>query len=218
MIGSSPASRLRTDLGRRVELVSMDPHHLDISIGLYLREAEGGPVGTVHSYSTRGGTAERLAQIASIMRAMVGLEPADDPAAVRFGCGTWHGAAARRLFLEACKRRPDAPIEPALLEVTDSRTQQRIVVLRRHAGTYEVQAHGVAEGDSSRAPAIGRAIARLAELETSEDGALVTFPCGAFHDELIALLLERAQNLRAILREEELQANRGVLSAPSAQE
>ena len=33
-----------------------------------------------------------------------------------------------------------------------------------------------------------------------------------------ALLLSRAQNLRQLLREEEMQASRGVLSAPSAQE
>jgi hypothetical protein len=47
---------------------------------------------------------------------------------------------------------------------------------------------------------------------------VVAFPCGAEHDALIGLLLVRAQNLRAVLREEEMQSTRGVLSAPSAQD
>jgi hypothetical protein len=46
----------------------------------------------------------------------------------------------------------------------------------------------------------------------------VSFPCGERHDALVGLLLVRAQNLRAALREEELTATRGILAAPSAQE
>ena len=50
------------------------------------------------------------------------------------------------------------------------------------------------------------------------DRVIVRFPCGESHDQLIGLLLVRAQNLRAVLREEEMKASRGVLAAPSAQE
>jgi hypothetical protein len=209
---------VRTELGRRVELVSMDPHHENISIGLYLRDGAGGPVGTVHSYSRRAGTAERMVNIAETMRELGGLESGHD-VEVRFTCGTWHGAAAKRLFLEACKHDPATPIPSSALEVPDTRSEQRISVIPGEGGSYEVRAEGATEEVPSRAPAIARAIAKLAPLDTrGEDDTTVVFPCGASHDELIALLLNRAQNLRQILREQEMAASRGVLAAPSAQE
>jgi hypothetical protein len=62
-------------------------------------------------------------------------------------------------------------------------------------------------------------MAKLAQLDVrGEDETTVVFPCGERHDQLVGLLLGRAQNLRQILREEEMAASRGVLAAPSAQE
>ena len=50
------------DIGRRIELVPMDPHFNDISIGLYRQNANHGnntPVFLVHTYShTSGATIE----------------------------------------------------------------------------------------------------------------------------------------------------------------
>ena len=43
------------DLGRRIELVPMDPHFHNISIALYRQEAGDGPVFQVHSYSNQEG-------------------------------------------------------------------------------------------------------------------------------------------------------------------
>ena len=45
----------------------------------------------------------------------------------------------------------------------------------------------------------------------------VAFPCGHAHDALIGLLLKRAPNVRAVLREQEAALTRGVLAAPSQQ-
>jgi hypothetical protein len=197
----------------------MDRHHEDISVGLYVRDGADGTVATVHSYSGRDGVGERLREIASAVAVMGGLEVGDDGVSLRFPCSTWHATAARRVFLEACKHDPAEPFEPKPLEAPDSRTEQTIRIEPLGDGAYEVHAEGVGEGEQSRAPAIGRAMAKLAELEADEgDRAIVRFPCGQAHDELIGLLLGRAQNLRAVLREEEMQASRGVLAAPSAQE
>lgn len=209
---------VRTDLGRRIELVSMDPRCEDISIGLYVRDADGGPVGCVHSYSSRLSAPARLVAIAQTMRQLGGLQ-AGEGVELRFACGTWHHAAAKRLFIEAVRHDPAIPAEPGPLAVADTRSDQRIEVRPRDGGAYEVVAEGATDEVPSRAPAIARAMAKLAELETvGEQGTVVVFPCGQRHDELVSLLLRRAQNLRQILREEEMQASRGVLAAPSAQE
>jgi hypothetical protein len=196
----------------------MDARFEDISVGLYVRDGDGGPVGTVHSYSARPGTPVRLAAIAQTMRELGGLGAGGD-VEVRFPCGTWHHAAAKRLFIEGCKHDPATPAQASPLEAIDARSGQRIEVVHRGEGSYEVLADGATGEVPSRAPAIARAMAKLAELGMPDDAAtVVTFPCGERHDELVGLLLVRAQNLRQLLREEELQASRGVLAAPSAQE
>ena len=195
----------------------MDPHHADISIGLYVHETPHGPRATVHSYSRAAGTSARLAQVAETICKMAGLRQGQSATEIEFTCGSWHSAAARRLFLEACKQRPGETPAAPVLESPDTRTGQTIVVSPLGDGAYHVDARDVGDDETSRAPAITRAIAKLAELEL-DDGLVVRFPCRRPHDELIALLLTRAQNLRAILREEELQASRGVLAAPSGQE
>jgi hypothetical protein len=212
-------ARAGDDLGRRVELVSMDRYMEDISVGLYVRDGETGPVATVHSYSRREGVPERLEYIAHALSELGGMRRLDDPVTVAFPCGTWHATAARRLFLDACKHDPSTPLEPRPLEAPDTRTDQTILVEPLGGGAYEVQARGVTGDEQSRAPAIARGIAKLAELERDEgERSIVRFECGSDHHELIGLLLGRAQNLRAVLREEESQAGRGVLAAPSAQE
>ena len=52
-----------TSVGRRIELVSMDPHCADISIGLYRQERAEGTVGRVHTFSGRDEAAARIAQL-----------------------------------------------------------------------------------------------------------------------------------------------------------
>jgi hypothetical protein len=214
------------DIGRRAEILPMDPRCGDITLALYRQEGGQGPVGLVHTYSSRPGAAERAAFVAQAMRVLGGLEalglsaPGDPvgAATVRFSCGAWHTRAAKRLFLEACKVDPDAPLAARPLVIDEAKSGQRIRVEPAGPGAYRVTAEGGEEGAPSRAPAVARGLAKLAELELSDDPELVSFPCGSSHDALVGLLLPRALNVRSALAEEELKAARGVLSAPGAKE
>jgi hypothetical protein len=204
-----------TDIGRRVELVPMDGHCHDISIALYLQQRAAGPAGLVHTYSSNADAPGRIAFVAQAMAILGGLET--DGELVRFPCGTWHAAAARRLFLEACKLESSATVGPRPLEATDARTGQGIRVEPLGEGRYRVLAEHAAEGAASRAPAVAAGLAKLAELAVPEDEpSVVAFPCGEGHDALVGLLLPRALNVRQTLREQEALSSRGVLSAPSA--
>ena len=197
----------------RVELVPMDAHCLDISLALYRRDTEDGPVGLVHSYSSKPGAGDRVGFVAGAMVVLGGLEPAEDGTPLlRFGCGTWHGAAARRAFLEACKFDPAAPLAPPPLETVDGAGGQTIRVERLGAGSYRV----VAE-EPERASEVASGLAKLAELVPGDEPAVAWFSCGVDHDALVGLLLRRAINVRATLQEEEAKASRGLLVAPSAQ-
>jgi hypothetical protein len=197
----------------------MDPHFFDISVGLYLNATPDEAIAAVHSYSSKPGAAERTVFIGRVMAVLGGLEiVAEHDALLRFSCGSWHAAAAKRLFLEACKHDPSAQLAPRPLETLDTRSGQSIQVEPLGGGAYRVNSEGATEDTPSRAPAIASALAKLGELSTSDDPVVVSFPCADDHDSLVALLLLRAQNLRAALREEEMKASRGVLAAPSAQE
>jgi diacylglycerol kinase family enzyme len=62
---------------------------------------------------------------------------------------------------------------------------------------------------------VSNGLKKLAEMSAAE--GRLAFGCGMPHDLLTGMLLPRALNVRAVLREEEMAATRGVLAAPSAQ-
>jgi hypothetical protein len=211
--------QIRTDLGQRVELVSMDPTFHDISVGLYRKETEDGPVAVVHSYSSKPGTDGRVAFIRNALLTLGGLAPVDGDSdgALRVPCRRWHNAALKRLFLDCFRVDPAAELEPKSLSAPDTRSEQTITLVPLGNGVYRVDSEGATDAEPTRAPAIARALVRLAQLE-QVDETTVSFDCGHDHHELMGVMLVRAQNLRAALREEELIATRGVLAAPGAQE
>jgi hypothetical protein len=215
MIDAQPAPRVRDDLDHRIELVSMDRHCADITVALYL--TSGGTGAVVHSYSARPDVPGRLGWLAATMRHLGGMNGSGR--AVGYECGTWHERAARRAFLEACKLDPSLPVAARPSTVDDPRTNQTVTVTPHGAGAYRVNTVAADSTAVSRAPAVAAGLAKLADLDIDpDDNTVVRFSCGAPHDELVALLLPRAINVRAALREQELATSRGVLVAPSAQE
>src|SRR5262249_1930767 len=123
----------------------------------------------------------------------------------------------KRLFLDCFRIDPDDELTQRPLQAPDTRSEQMITLVPLGDGAYRVESSAPADGEESRAPAIARALVRLVQLEEMDE-TTVRFPCGRDHHELMGLMLVRAQNLRAALREEELTAGRGVLAAPSAQQ
>src|SRR5690348_7593243 len=107
------------DLGRRIELVSMDPHFSNITIGLYEPDVDGAPEYLVHSYSGLAGVRGRLDFIAHAMQVLGGLELHDGR--LHFPCAVKHQLAMRRVFLEACKLAPQAILEPRPLSVLEKK-------------------------------------------------------------------------------------------------
>lgn len=206
----------REDAWTRVELVGMDPQCEDISVALYRRTAVDVPSGVVHTYSKRAGAAERVVRIAEAMRVLGGLE--GDGAEVRFRCGTWHPNAAKRIFLEGVKADQSQPVEALPLVIVDRKTGQTITADALGGGGYRLLAEGVEEGVPSRAVTAGRGMRKLAQLPDSDEDIAFAFECGQEHDALVGMLLPRAVNVRDTLREEELIAARGLLTAPGSGE
>ena len=202
------------DLGRRIELISRDPHFQEISIGLYRQE--GNPARfLVHSYSTKQGASEHIAKIRQGMVVLGGMTEEDGY--LSFPCGYDHLSAVRRVFLESGKFATDvAEVRP--LQTLDKKSGLTIQVTGLGDGVYEVSAEGDGKSPERRIKVVANGIAKLGEtifVDGQEDQ--VQFPCRQAHDALTGLLLVRAPNVRALVREEELVAARGVLAAPSQQ-
>lgn len=215
------------DIGSRVELLSMDGQFHDITVALYRRSESGGrPVYRVHTYSGRPGADGRAAAIAAAMRALGGLEAVPGGTAdLAFACGGSHEVAVRRLFLEACKLDPATPAAPRPLSLDDRKSGLRVQAESLGEGQYRVGAasDGDPEAMAQRLGAVANGLMKLGGMRpvaTAGGEAVagcVAFDCGRPHDELVGLLLARAANVRAVVREQEAMAARGVLAAPSQQ-
>ena len=212
------------DIGRRIELIPIDPHFHDITIGLYrqhITDATTGndfPAFLVHTYSQITGATERIEEVAQTMQTLGGMLKTPE-GLLYFPCKNIHEAACRRVFLEACKLASNTHTEPRPLNILDRKSQLTITVDSTGDGIYRVNADGEGRGAARRISAIAGGLMKLGEMETVEtdNKDTVAFACSQSHDALIGLLLIRAPNVRIVLREEEMGASRGVLSAPSQQ-
>ena len=207
------------DLGRRIELVSMDSQFHDITIGLYEVSSTRPTEFVVHSYSGQPGTSQRVSFISSAMRTLGGMvSGTDDPNYLMFECGLPHRAACRRLFLECCKIPNADALEERSSKSIDKKTGSTIAVVSGGDGLFEITSNDKGEEIDRRLSMIAQGFIKLAELEQLGNSATqVRFPCGLPHDSIMKLLLVRAMNARAAMREQELKSKQGVLLAPSAQ-
>jgi hypothetical protein len=203
------------NIGRRIELIPMDPHFHEISIGLYRQDGDL-PRFVIHSYSTKAGVEDRLLFIRQAMVILGGM--IEDGDYLSFACGQEHNAAVRRAFLEAGKISPDIGLEPKPLNTLDKKSGLTLVVSGKGSGLYEVTAEGEGKHPDRRIKVAANGLAKLGEMhlvDGREDQ--VQYVCTQDHDALTGLLLVRAPNVRAIVREQEMASSRGVLAAPSQQ-
>ena len=209
------------DLGRRIEIYSMDKRCHDISLGLYQRDFAGESQFLVHTYSPVVGTSERVAFIRQTLVTMLGLEPAEEEGQgwLRFPCRYEHKRTIKRAFLDLCKLETGVVLEVKPLTAFDKKAEGDLTAKSLGDGRYLVQGAEDTPAMARRTVALARGFVKLCEMEFLEgDETTVCFPCRQSHDEIIGLMMFRAQNVRAAMQEEEMTAGRGVLAPPSRQE
>ncbi len=198
----------------------MDSHFHNISIALYQQDRDMGPEFLAHTYSGIDAAQQRIDFVLRAMAVLGGMEPsADSPERLRFPCEAAHTLATKRLFLEACKAPPADDVAPRPLTVFDKKSSANVSAANLGDGNYQLSTDGETQEAKDRRDAIAVGLVKLAELDwVDEEAGKVAFSCGRPHDELVGLLLPRALNVRSFLRQQEMAAARGQLSAPSAQE
>lgn len=210
--------RLRS-IGRRVELVAMDGHCQDITLGLYEQAGRDGARFLVHTYSSREGSAERVRFVSRAMAVTGDMElDQDDKTTLRFPCGRPHRVACKRIFLEAAKLATGTALEARPLEIFDRKKRKTIRVAGLGEGEYLARTEGKSGTQDRRAAVAVLGLVKLGNMEPVRGTSdRVRFACSTPHDAAVGLLLTRALEVRAALREIESRAARGVLAAPSSQ-
>ena len=207
------------DLGRRIELFSLDRYCDDISLALYCQYIGPLPTFLVHTYSSRPGAQARANFVSESLQRLVGLQSEDRPGWLKFPCQSNHQRALKRAFLDVCKLEPGTMPEVRPLTISDKKAGCNLTAVSLGNGVYQINAAKPTQVALKRADAMARGFVKLCDMHVVDDiGGRFGFPCQSQHDEMIGMLMVRAQNARAAVREEQLVASRGILAAPSQQD
>jgi len=201
--------------GQCLELVAVDPHFHEITVGLY--EKDG--VLTVWSYSGKSGVHERLRQIRDRLVSLGGLSPIEGTSIqARLPCGDVHLRPLRLLIAQAVEKSPDSDIPTGEIVIRDLRSPLLLRATPREEHgrwAYAISAEGEAERPELRVRATVAGLIRRGDMQLTGPNELA-FSCGARHDELVRLLLPYARNLRAVQDELEGQMTTQTLGFSSS--
>ncbi len=195
--------------GDCVELVPMDPHFHDISVGLYERDC----VATVWTFSRRPGVEDRMREIVDRLIHLGGMERADEWNRVRFHCGRMHTRPLKFLTTTAVERTAERD-RPEELRIQDSKSALTIEMTGGQSGdryVYRVSVTGEARNPALRLRAIIAGFLRYGEMEKIDD-TTVSFDCGQRHDGLARLILPYSRNISAVEDALEADALRGQMT------
>ncbi len=184
-------------LGRCLELVSMDPHFHDVTVGLYYT----GNVTTVWSFSRVPGIEGRIEQIRDRLVALGGLIPVEgthDKAV--FPSESIFEKPLRFLFTETVEKDPSIAPPDGPITSPDTKSRLTFTVTGSQSDdkyVYTVTAEGEAPRPQSRIRAVVGGYMRYGECERVTPDSFV-FPDNARHDEMARVLLPFARNVSAI--------------------
>jgi len=183
--------------GRCLELVAVDPHFHEITVGLYEKDS----VLTVWSYGAKPGVNDRLRQIRDRLVRLGGLLPVEDTHnQATLPCDRIHVHPLQLLVTQAVEKSPHREIPTGDIAVKDLRSPLLLKAKpRRESGrwVYMISAEGEAERPELRVRATMAGLIRHGEMQLTGPTE-VAFSCGARHDELVRLLLPYARNIRAV--------------------
>ena len=180
--------------GECLELVPMDPHFHDISVGIYVKDGTC----TVWTFSRKPGVEERIWKIRDQIVALGGLAPVKrSHNQIKFPCEYIHMRPLKFLMAQAVGKDPDYSLPTGDMSIKDTKTKLMLSIGGREEDgrwVYQVSGEGEAPNIPMRLRLVVAGFVRYGEMEKVSDTE-VAFPCGRRHDELhpagAALLPER---------------------------
>ncbi len=204
-------AKILDDLGDCLELVPMDSHFNNVSVGLYVKNS----LCTVWTFSHAEGAVDRMRVIRDQMVELGGVSPLKDTNdRFEFACGVLHVRPLKFLLAQAVRRSPDYAHPTGDMSIKDSKSS---MVLRVASGesdgrcVYQVAGEGEARNPAVRLRMIVAGFVRYGEMEKVGETE-VAFECGQRHDELVRLLLPYSRNISAVEGAAEAESLRGQMT------
>ena len=197
--------------GRCLELVPLDPHFHDISVGLYVKDGTC----TVWTFSRKPGVEVRIQKIRDqmvILGGVTSVEGTHDQ--VRFDCNHLHVRPLKFMLARAVGRAPDYVPPQGEMSIKDTKTKLTLRLDGREQDgrwVYQVSGEGEAPNVPMRLRMVVAGFVRYGEMEKVSDTE-VTFPCGQRHDSLARLVLPYSRNVSAVESMMEAEALRGQMT------
>ena len=197
--------------GHCLELVSMDAHFHNVTIGLYVKDGTC----TVWSFSPRKGLEGRIERIRDQMVALGGMVPvAGTHNQFRSSCGQLHNRPVKFLLSQAVGKAPDFSPPTGEMRIRDTKSKLELIATGNDTGhgyVYEVTAEGEAPNIPARLRMIVAGFVRYGEMDKVGD-LEVAFPCRKAHDGLMRLLMPYSRNISAVENMMEEEAMRGQMT------
>ena len=199
------ASRVK-ELGNCIELVSIDPHFHQVSVGLFIKSG----VLTVFSYSRLPGIEDRIEQIRDRCIQLGDVKAVDGTNdQLRLISDLYLDRALRFMFTAAVEKDPAAAIPTGRITAPDTKTKLTFVITgaqERDKYVYTVSAE--AEAERAEMP-IRAAVGGFIKYSNCErvDKDKFSFEDGRKYDNFARLILPLARNVSAVeaqLEQEEL--------------
>ena len=184
--------------GQCLELIPVDKHFKDISVGLYVKDS----VCTIWTYSHVDGVSKRLKTIRDQMIELGDMEAMPDSHnQVQFTCGNTHSRPLKFLLSQAVIKSPTYRHAEGPMTISDTKSPLTINVQPNNdddsRSLYQVSVSGTAKNPAMRLRMILAGFVRYGEMERSGDSDIF-FTCQHRHDNLLKLLMPYSRNISSV--------------------
>ena len=204
-------SKVIARIGRCLELIPIDPHFKDISVGLYEKDN----ILTVWTYSQIENVDNRITEIANQLIKLGGVDLLEGSHnQVRFFCNAAHNRALRFLLALAVERPSDYSHDEGPIQIKDSKSPVLLNAVAKKVDEkwiYEISAEGEEKYVRIRQRASVAGFVRYGEMIKVNERE-VKFPCDERHDELVRIILPYSRNVSQVEDSLEADSMRGQMT------
>jgi hypothetical protein len=184
-------------IGSCIELVSLDPHFHDVTIGLFIKDR----LMTISSYSTIDGIDKRIEQIRDRCVLLGDVEPVEGTTdQLRLISDLYLDRALRFMFTAAVEKDPTRELPTGRITAPDTKTKLMFVIEGAEEDgkhVYTVSTEGENERAEMRVRAAVGGFIRYSGCERVDKNKFA-FPDGKKYDNFARLILPLARNVSAV--------------------
>ena len=190
------AERIK-ELGHCIELVSIDPHFHDVTIGLFIKDG----LMTIWSFSNREGIAGRIEEVrdrCTRLGDVIAVEGTTDQ--LKLTSDLYLDRALRFMFTFAVEKDPARELPTGRITAPDTKTKLVFVINGAEENgkyVYTISAEGRSDKAELRVRATVGGFVRYSDCERVDKNKFA-FPDGKRYDSFARLILPLARNVSAV--------------------